>query len=185
MKSLQGQLLLDGGKLAGSEFHHTVVLICRHDPTGAFGLVLNRVTEQTVAEALAEDLPEAVQALPLYLGGPVKLQALSCLIHEPVVGELTPAHVIPGLRLAHNLAEVLEPAGNFAPGVHIKFFAGYAGWSPGQLDNEMQAAAWLTHPASIDLVFHPAPEQLWQLILRTKGPEYRLLAEAPDDISQN
>ena len=187
MQSLKGQLLLDGGKLAGSEFHHTVVLMCEHDPDGALGLVLNRVSGQTLEESLLSvPLPEAVQELPLFLGGPVRPQALSCLIQEPAdAGEPTAAHVLPGLRLTHNLDELLEPTGDFVSFQQIKFFAGYAGWSPGQLDAEMQDAAWLTHPASLELVFHPQPTELWKLILRGKGPKYRLLAEAPDDISNN
>ena len=187
MKSLKGQLLLDGGKLAGSEFHHTVLLICEHDPEGALGLVLNRVSSQTLAESvLSVPLPEAVQELPLYIGGPVRPQALSCLIQEsPARDEPTDIYVLPGLRLAHNLDDLLEPSGNFAPFVQTKFFAGYAGWSPGQLDAELQDGAWLTHPASMEIIFHPEPPELWKLILRGKGPQYRLLAEAPDDISNN
>ena len=187
MKSLKGQLLLDGGKLAGSEFHQTVLLICEHDPEGALGLVLNRISSQTLAESLLSvPLPEAVQELPLYIGGPVRPQALNCLIQEPpALGALTDAPVLPGLRLAHNLDELLEPSGNFVQFTQIKFFAGYAGWSPGQLDAEMQDGDWLTHPASIGLVFHPEPAELWKLILRGKGPRYRLFAEAPDDLSNN
>ena len=79
----------------------------------------------------------------------------------------------------------MEFEGKFVPFKQIKFFAGYAGWSAGQLDKEMQDAAWLTHPASIELVFHSQPAELWRLILRGKGPQYRLLAEAPDDVSHN
>ena len=185
MNSLQGQLLLDGGKLAGSEFNHSVVLICRHDEKGAFGLVLNRASEHTIEESLTEKLPESVQDLPLFLGGPVQPQAFSCLIHEPAIGELTTKHVLPGLRLAHNLDELLESDGKFVPFKQVKFFAGYAGWSAGQLDNEMKRKDWLTHPATIDLVFHSQPSEMWKIILRDKGPKYRLLAEMPEDISSN
>jgi len=149
--------------------------------------VLNRVSGQTMEESLLSvPLPEAVQELPLFLGGPVRPQALNCLIQGPAdTGEPTAAHVLPGLRLTHNLDELLEPTGDFLSFQQIKFFAGYAGWSPGQLDAEMQDAAWLTHPASLKLVFHPQPAELWKLILRGKGPQYQLLAEAPDDISNN
>jgi putative transcriptional regulator len=185
MNSLQGQLLLDGGKLTGSEFHHTVVLICRHDPDGAFGLVLNKASEHTVAESLIEKLPEAMQELPVFLGGPVNPQALSCLIYEPAIIVMTEAHILPGLRLTHDLDELLEPSGSFAPATQLKFFAGYAGWSAGQLDNEMKRNDWLTHPACIDFIFNSKPTELWKTILRGKGPKYRLLAETPDDISQN
>lgn len=181
MKSLKGQLLLDGGKLVGSEFHHTVVLICQHDSDGAFGLVLNRASEHTLDESVTATLPTAVQDLPLFLGGPVQPQMLSCLLYNPT-SEMTAAQVLPGLRLAHDLEEIIELGENFQ---QIKFFAGYAGWGPSQLDNEMARNDWLTHPACIDLVFHSQPIDLWRLILRSKGPAYRLLAEAPDDVSNN
>ena len=54
--SLKGQLLLDSGQLSGSFFHRTVVLICQHDGEGAFGLILNRPTDNTVSDALVADL---------------------------------------------------------------------------------------------------------------------------------
>ena len=55
-KSLQGQLLIDGGSLAGSFFNHTVVLVCQHNEEGAFGLVLNRPMGKSVGETILEDL---------------------------------------------------------------------------------------------------------------------------------
>ena len=182
MKSLRGQLIFDHGKLTGSEFHRTVVLICDHDAAGAFGLVLNRPTEHTVGEAIAADLPGKVQELKLFLGGPVQPQAISYLIRD---ASLANANVMPGLQLSHSLDDLLEPAENVSPMRQFKFFAGYAGWGPGQLDGEMKVDAWLTHPASLELVFHPQPEQLWKLILRQHGSTLRLLADAPDDVSWN
>jgi putative transcriptional regulator len=64
-------------------------------------------------------------------------------------------------------------------------FAGYAGWSPGQLDDEMKREAWLTHPASIELVFSSDAGELWKTILRQKGWKYRLLSDTPEDLSWN
>ena len=60
-----------------------------------------------------------------------------------------------------------------------------AGWSPGQLEDEMKRKAWLTHPASLDLVFNTKPEELWKSVLQQKGWKYRLLAEMPEDLSMN
>jgi putative transcriptional regulator len=185
MQSLKGQLILDGGKLTGSEFAHTVVLVCSHDHDGAFGLVLNRPSDQQVGESLPEELPDALRQLSLYVGGPVSPRLLSCLIHEPdntAVGKET---VLPGLRLAHTLDELLDANGELPARTKVKFFAGYAGWAAGQLDNEMKQQAWLTHPAALDHVFHARPRELWRTILRTKGPAFRLLAESPDDASLN
>jgi putative transcriptional regulator len=73
---------------------------------------------------------------------------------------------------------------SFSTTKKIRTFAGYAGWRPGQLEDEMKRNAWLTHPASLDLVFG-STDKLWQSILRKKGPKYRLLAEMPEDVSLN
>ena len=67
----------------------------------------------------------------------------------------------------------------------MKLFAGYAGWSPGQLEEEMKRKAWLTHPASLELIFDTDPAKLWQTILRAKGWKYKLLSQMPEDLSQN
>jgi putative transcriptional regulator len=66
--SLKGQLLLDNGRLQGSFFHRTVLLICQHDADGAFGLVLNRPTGNKVGEAIAADLPARLKEQALFLG---------------------------------------------------------------------------------------------------------------------
>jgi putative transcriptional regulator len=181
-KSLQGQLLLDGGNLSGSFFHRTVVLICQHDPEGAFGLVLNRPAQATVGEALVANLPETLKGQLLYMGGPVQTTALSFL-HSDVF--LPNGSVMTNLSLEHSLDTLIEVSESLSPTRRIKVFAGYAGWSPGQLDDEMRRKAWLTHPASLDLVFASNPNDLWSSILRQKGWKYRLLADSPEDLAWN
>jgi putative transcriptional regulator len=179
---LKGQLLLDSGQLSGSFFQHTVVLICQHDAEGAFGLVLNRTMGKNVGEVIVADLPEALKDCPLYEGGPVQPSALSFLHSDAL---LLDGNVIPNLSLGHSVDELVELGEAFSTTRKLKMFAGYAGWSPGQLENEMKHKAWLTHPASLELVFDTAPEQLWQVILRRKGGKYRLLAQSPEDLSLN
>jgi putative transcriptional regulator len=181
-KWLKGQLLLDGGKLRGSFFHRTVVLICQHDAEGAFGLVLNRESGNKVGDALVADLPDRVKDLPLYIGGPVQPAAMSYLHADEFLPE---ASVMANLNLGHSLDDLVELADSFSPTQRVKLFAGYAGWSPGQLEDEMRREAWLTHPASVDLVFAAEPLRLWHTILRHKGWEYRLLADSPEDLAAN
>jgi len=181
-KYLKGQLLLDSGQLNGSFFQRTVVLICQHDAEGAFGLVLNRSSGNKLGEMIVADVPELLKDQPLYLGGPVQLSALSFLHADSF---LPNASILPNLDLGHSLDSLVEIGDSFSATKKIKMFAGYAGWSPGQLEEEMKRKAWLTHPASIELVFDADPEQLWQMILREKGWKYRLLAEMPEDISLN
>lgn len=181
-KYLKGQLLLDGGNLHGSFFHRTVVLICQHDAEGAFGLVLNRRSENKVGDALVADLPDRIKELPLYVGGPVQPAAMSFLHSDDYLPE---ANVMANLNLSHSLDDLVDLGGSFSATQRVRLFAGYAGWSPGQLEDEMRRKAWLTHPATLDLVFHANPGELWRLILRGKGWQHRLLADSPEDPAWN
>jgi len=179
---LRGQLLLDSGQLQGSFFQRTVVLICQHDGDGAFGLVLNRASGSNVGEMIVADLPDTLKGSPLFLGGPVQPSALSFLHSDSFIPD---ANVIPNLTLGHSLDSLMELGESFSPTRKIKMFAGYAGWSPGQLEDEMKRKAWLTHPASLELVFETDPKDLWQNILRQKGWKYKLLSQMPEDLSMN
>jgi len=179
---LKGQLLLDSGQLHGSFFQRTVVLVCQHDAEGAFGLVLNRATGTKAGDMVVADLPDLLKSCPLFLGGPVQPSALSFLVSDAFIPD---ANVIPNLSLSHSLDALIELGESFSPTQKLKMFAGYAGWSPGQLEEEIKRKAWLTHPASLDLVFDTQPEQLWQKILRDKGWQYRLLSQMPEDLSLN
>jgi putative transcriptional regulator len=181
-KFLKGQLLLDSGQLRGSFFQRTVVLICQHDPEGAFGLVLNRATEHNVGDMIVADIPQQLKACPLYVGGPVQPSALSFLHSDAFIPD---ANVMPNLSLGHTLDSLVELGESFSPTQKVKLFAGYAGWSPGQLEDELRRKAWLTHPASLELVFDTNPALLWQTILNSKGWKYKLLAQMPEDLSLN
>lgn len=180
---LKGHLLLDGGDLSGSFFQRTVVLICQHDAEGAFGLVLNRPTNNKISDVLVADLPDQIKESGLYLGGPVQPAALSYLHTDNFIPD---ANVMPNLNLGHSLDELVDLGESFSPTQKIKMFAGYAGWSPGQLEEEMKRKSWLTHPASLDLIFETDANKLWQLIVGKKdGWKYRLLSQMPDDLSMN
>jgi len=181
-KFLKGQLLLDSGQLGGSFFQRTVVLICEHNAEGAFGLVLNRSSGNKIGEMVVADLPDTLKEYPLYLGGPVHTREHSFLHSDTFLSD---ANVIPNLALGHSLESLTEIAESFSPTRKVKMFAGYAVWSPGQLESEMARKAWLTYPASLELVLETEPASLWQKILQTMGPKYKLLSMMPEDLSMN
>jgi putative transcriptional regulator len=131
---------------------------------------------------IVADLPEALKECPLYVGGPVQPSALSFIYSDPLLPD---ANVMANLSLGHSIEELVELGEGLSPVRKIKMFAGYAGWSPGQLEGEMTRKSWLTYPASLELVFDTAPEELWRNILRRKGWKYKLLAQAPEDLSTN
>ncbi len=182
-KYLKGYLLIDGGQLGGSFFERTVVLICEHNSEGAFGLVLNRPSGNTIGELLVADLPASLKNCPVYIGGPVQTSALSYLHTDSFVPD---ANVMPNLSVGHSLDTLIELGESFSPTRKIKLFAGYAGWSPGQLEGELRRKAWLTYPASLELVFDTPIERLWQTVLLRKGGwRNKILAQTPEDLSWN
>lgn len=182
-KYLIGQLLLDSGELRGSFFQRTVLLVCQHDADGAFGLVLNRSTGTKAGDMILVDLPDALREQQLYIGGPVQPTALSFLHTDKFLPATT---ILPNLSLGHSTDDLREIGESLSPTQKVKLFAGYAGWSPGQLESEMKRNAWLTHPASLELIFDVAPERLWQTVLHQKGGwRNEILAQSPEDLSWN
>jgi putative transcriptional regulator len=181
-KSLKGQLLLDNGRLHGSFFHRSVLLICQHNHEGALGLVINRPSGSKVGDGIEGTLSSAIKEQELFVGGPVQPQALSFLHSDSFLPE---ANVMTNLAIDHSVEGLIELSHSFSPSQRLKVFAGYAGWSPGQLDDEMKRDTWLTHPATLDLVFCDRAEELWPSILKQKGWKYRLVAQMPEDLSSN
>ena len=99
---------------------------------------------------------------------------------------LPDANVLPNLTLDHSLDTLVEIGESFSAGKKIRLFAGYAGWSGGQLEDEMKRKAWLTYPASLELVFDTPADQLWQAVLHRKGGwRNKLRAQMPEDLSSN
>lgn len=181
--SLQGRLILDGGKLAGSAFHRSVVLICQHDAKGALGLVLTHVGRLPLHAVLDTDVPMPIRDLPVGLGGPVQKAALSYLVSHPA---LLHPNVLPGLRLGHDPEELIEIGRSWMPGHRARIFVGYAGWSAGQLDEEILRESWLQHPADLGLIFDVPPGLLWRHILKSRPSwQERILPDAPEDLLLN
>ncbi len=182
IKSLKGQLLLDGGKLSGSFFHRAVVFVCQHDSEGAFGLIVNRPTENTIQELSSEVIPESLEGTLVHVGGPVQPGALSFLVAD---SHLDSDQIIPNVSLGHSFEHLIELTEPFSAQREIRLFSGYSGWSPGQLDDEIQSGAWMIQPATRKLLFDHDANNLWRYIMYQQGWEERLLADSPDDLSTN
>lgn len=180
-ESLAGQLLLASPALVDPNFRRTVVLIGVHNDGGAMGVVLNRPSQTIVSEAL----PELEHALdgdePVYVGGPVQPTSVVVLAEfsDPSLAELL---VLGRIGFPSPHAEMEELAGATT---RARAFAGYAGWSEGQLDAEVAQGDWIAHPATPRDVFTSAPEELWSEVLARKGGSYALLARMPVDPSLN
>src|SRR5271170_8134404 len=122
LTSLKGQLLLDGGKLRGSFFQRSVVLICQHDSEGAFGLILNRATSNKVGQAIVANLPDQIKAQTLFIGGPVQPDALSFLHSE----DFRPRpNIMMNVSLGHSLDALMDLSESYTQATKLRLFAGY------------------------------------------------------------
>jgi putative transcriptional regulator len=181
MDSARGQLLIAGPSLLDPNFWRTVVLIVEHTDEGALGLVINRPSETTVAEALPE--LEALVDIdqPLYIGGPVGPSAVI------VLGEFEDAS--DAALIAFDDVGVLSTG--TATEQHTaglrrgRAFVGHAGWGPEQLDSELERGDWILEPARGEDAFTEWPLELWSAVLERKGGSYALVARMPPDPSVN
>lgn len=168
--SFRPTLLLSMPQLQDPNFARTVVLLCDYMPEGAFGLVLNRPTEMSAISMVRLDPPIAHgNDLPLWFGGPVEPQRGWILTAE-TPEEPEYRTIVDGLYLSTSpslLRRVLEAS----PAPRARVLAGYAGWGPGQLDEELAQSAWLMGDVDLDLVFDTDPAQMWQAAIRRLGAD--------------
>ena len=180
MQSLKGQLLVAGPVLVDANFRRTVVLVGEHTEEGALGVVLNRASEATVEEAVPELSALADDLGNLHVGGPVQPSAIVVLADfaEP---ERSSALVLGSVGFLPAEAEP-EELGELR---QARVFAGYAGWGPGQLEDELEDGSWIVEPALVEDVFTADPDELWSDVLRRKGGPFQVLALMPPDPTAN
>lgn len=180
-RSLQGRLLVATPSLGDPNFARSVVLVAEHGPDGAMGLILNRPLGVTVREAVPILGEFVADDEAVHQGGPVQPEAVMAL--GDFVDGARAAVIAFGTVgfLPADADETLDPA----TVVRARVFAGYAGWGPGQLEDELEEEAWVDVPAEIDDCFAEDPERLWRVAIRRHGGELAVFALEPDDPSLN
>ena len=180
MTELRGQLLIASPALIDPNFRRAVVLVVAHDEDGAVGLILNRVTETEVAEAVPELGGLVEHGALIGLGGPVQTEAVVVLAEwaDPdEAGTLIFGDV--GLMGSEAESERVAAATR-----RVRVFAGYAGWGGGQLEAELDELSWVLESAEVEDVFGDE-DDLWASVLRRKGGAFKLVATMPEDPSLN
>lgn len=148
MQSLKGHLLVAASDLRDPNFVRTITLMVEHNEEGALGLTLNRPTDTELSSVWEQISPQPCGIHDvLYQGGPCE-GPLMVLHTQPSLGEQT---VIDGIYFTTNEEAVTSLV--TAPEGRSRYFVGYAGWSPNQLELELDAGSWLHAPASSDHVF--------------------------------
>lgn len=177
-KLQSGSILISEPFLGDPNFERTVVLLCNHDEEGTFGLVLNRPSNLELSDVL--EVPDGLGNLVLGVGGPVQYNTLHYV------------HRLPTLPQAVQLGSGVYWGGDFEllrtmleTGLvskhDIRFFLGYSGWTPGQLQEEIDKNVWIVNNDAVDNLFTFDTDTFWRSILRDMGGKYKVLSNYPID----
>lgn len=176
---LSGSLLVAHPMMADPNFRHAILYLSHHSAEdGALGFILNRPLGQKAGELGIADALEQVANVPLFEGGPVQKNQIivASLEWDSQIG-------------ACKFEPLQKPEGDFElPAGHddkLRVFLGYAGWSKNQLEKEIALNSWLVVKPHPELLRADADDNTWRRIMNGLGPMYRLLADAPEDASNN
>jgi len=176
----KGRLLVAMPTLNDPNFWQTVVLLCNYGPEGALGVVLNRPTEVAVS-ALIHDFPNLAGGERIYEGGPVAKNGMLVLCRSEENEEY---NIVGNISLAKDL-ESLKTIDVTKPCSEIRCYLGYAGWTAGQLEEEIHTGAWKTVRADSTIIFDADATVLWPQMMRRLGPEWAFYATMPVNPNMN
>ena len=178
------KLLVATPQTGGEVFRRSVVLVLHHDEEGAQGVVLNRPLAAPVSSVLPPWQDYVTDPPTVFQGGPVALDSALGLVtvpgdyHEPMGVRL----LFGGIGLVDldipPLVVVPEVAG-------LRIFAGYAGWSGGQLEREIRDGGWYVVESEARDAFTSEPETLWFTVLRRQRGHLAFVASLPEDPTMN
>lgn len=178
----KGRLLLSEPYLADPNFERTVILLTEHNEEGSVGFILNKPSESRLGEVM-DDL-KGLDA-QIFIGGPVQQDTLH-FIHRH--GDLEDAIELEnGLYWGGNFEQLLSlvDTGQFSV-TDIKFFLGYSGWSPDQLEEEMKLNSWIVSDrVSNELIFETVSDQMWKRAMQELGGRFSVYSNYPADPRMN
>lgn len=177
----QGRLLLADPFMLNPSFRRSVVLLTEYTPEGSVGFILNRPTDFTFND-IVTGFPEFPS--PVFLGGPVEGGTLHFLHTIPDLDDSY--EVSKGVFWGGNLEALQEliKTGSVEP-FQTRFFIGYAGWAPNQLEEEVAQKNWIIAPGNSPFVFSKKPSSLWSNVMRSLGEDYAMLVHSPRHPSLN
>jgi len=149
-------------------FNKSVILLCKFDEEGAFGLVMNHPTTTLVKDILSEEMQEKIVAdIPLLLGGPVQPESFWA-VHSSDFSVKETTILSPNINLS-SAQDVLYSLANGQDVRSYHFGNGYAGWGAGQLDQEIQEESWWLGPLDENLLLNLDYELRWETTMENLG----------------
>ncbi|MDF2584776.1 MAG: hypothetical protein K0R33_3419 [Mycobacterium sp.] len=181
-----GTLLLADTDLLEPTFRRSVIYIVEHNEGGTLGVVLNRPSETAVYNVLPQWAKLAIKPKSMFIGGPVKRDSALCLATVRVGVDITG---VPGLRHVQGRVVMVDldtDPDEIAPALEgVRIFAGYSGWTTGQLEGEIERDDWIVLSAlPSDVLVEPRVD-LWARVLRRQPLPLSMLATHPIDLSRN
>lgn len=174
-----GQMLAAMPNMADTRFSKSVIYVCSHSAEGAMGLVVNRLVQSLSFPDLLNQLDIETYGLEeqirIHLGGPVDSER-GFVLHSPDYRKDSTVVVGEDFALTATIDILRDMASGMGPSQSL-LALGYAGWGPGQLDQEIMENGWLTVPADGSIVFDDVVETKWERALGQLGIDPRLLLD--------
>jgi putative transcriptional regulator len=184
MSGFTGRLLVASPLLVDGNFRRSVVLLLDHGDDGALGVVVNRPLEVDVSAVLPAWQPYATNPGRLFRGGPVALDSALGVVAVP--GDDEEPVGVRRILGSLGLVDLDTPPEVVAGGVAgLRIFAGYAGWTKGQLEQEIAEGAWYVVEAEARDAFSDDPDDLWRQVLRRQRGDLAFVSTYPDDPELN
>jgi len=179
-----GELLVSGTGVSDGVFDQSVVLLLDCDEAGALGVIINRIADAELEDVLPQWSELVCPPQVLFSGGPMSPNGAVCLAKVLNGNEEPPGwrRVDGDIGLLHLDTPVEIAAGAYSD---LRIFAGYAGWSPGQLEGEILRGMWHRVPAREDDIFGADPATLWRRVLRRQGGTTSFFSTWPEDAELN
>lgn len=176
---LTGKILIAMPGMGDPRFEHSVIYLCAHSEEGAMGLIVNKPSADVSMAALLEQLSitpsPGLGPRQVHFGGPVEM-GRGFVLHSPdYMSGLTTLQVNDGFSMTGTL-DVLETIARGDGPANWMAMLGYAGWGPGQLEEELAANGWLVCDATPELVFETADASKWGAALNSMGVSAHLLS---------
>jgi putative transcriptional regulator len=177
----KGRILVSEPFLQDTYFKRSIVLLTEHSNDGSVGFVINKPLDVKVSEVI-NDFPD--NSINLSIGGPVSTNTVH-YVHT--LGHYIPnsAHITGNLFWGGDFGFIKEmlQEGKL-PKEQIRFFLGYAGWQPGQLENELEQNSWLISEIGQHEIFTPG-SNLWKASMSNMGEKYKIWSDFPENPGLN
>ncbi|MCW8942229.1 MAG: YqgE/AlgH family protein [Gammaproteobacteria bacterium] len=176
--NLTGHFLIAMPSLNDGFFNHAVTYICEHDESGSFGVIINQQTDIKLKQVIEEMHIESRQGYdenqPVYIGGPVD-QGRGFILHHPA-GSWSSSLVVNNDVALTTSKDILQAIANNEGPEDCIVALGYAGWSAGQLEQEMANNTWLSCPADEQIIFNTPIEERWKAAAKLIGIDLSLMS---------